>query len=112
MMYIFSVYVPQSHKERLKKALFEAGAGRIGNYSECCWESRGFGQFKAGQNASPYLGSIGKLKKTKEHKLEMAVDSAFLQEVYLALKKNHPYEEPAFHFLPVTEPGVNIAKAE
>jgi hypothetical protein len=42
----------------------------------------------------------------------MAVDSAFLQEVYLALKKNHPYEEPAFHFLPVTEPGVTIAKAE
>ncbi|MDO4223319.1 MAG: NGG1p interacting factor NIF3 [Acinetobacter sp.] len=91
-------YVPESHLERTKAAIFAAGAGGIGNYSQCAWQVKGQGQFQANDGANPFLGQIGQLECVDEWRVETIVPEQSAQAVHRALMQSHPYEEPAFEF--------------
>ncbi|VAW61285.1 hypothetical protein MNBD_GAMMA10-2433 [hydrothermal vent metagenome] len=95
-MYKLSVFVPESHLELLKTALFEVGAGRIGRYAHCSWQALGQSQFRPLENSRPYSGTIGQLCTTNEYKLEMVVANEQIKSAIAALKQAHPYEEPAY----------------
>ena len=90
------VYVPETHAEAVKQAMFEAGAGRIGNYDCCCFQTVGRGQFRPLDGSSPYLGSAGQVEHVTEWKLEMIFPEEKLGEDIAALRRAHPYETPAF----------------
>lgn len=89
-------YVPHSHLEVVKDALFNAGAGRIGNYDRCSWQTAGKGQFRALDGSNPSIGKIGKTEKIVEYKVEMVMHKKDLKKVLQHLKESHPYEEPAY----------------
>ena len=91
-----SVYVPESHLEAVKWAMFNAGAGHIGNYNECSWQTLGSGQFRPVSGSNPYIGSHGDLSVVPEYQLEMVCRTELLTQVIKALRQAHPYETPAY----------------
>ena len=95
------IYVPASHAECVKQSVFDAGAGKLGNYDCCCFESTGTGQFRPLPGSDPFCGSTGKVCKTPEVKLEMICTESVLKPVIAALLTVHPYETPAYHYYPV-----------
>ncbi len=98
-LYKIEFYVPETHLETVKSAMFEAGAGNIGDYDSCAWQSLGQGQFRPLQGSSAYLGEIDKLETVAEYKVEMICGEATLEAVIAALKQAHPYEEVAYFVL-------------
>lgn len=100
-MYKICFYVPHSHVELVKNALFAKGAGKIGHYSHCAWQTLGEGQFLAENESHPFLGEKGRLEKVQEYKVELICEKKYLQEVLEALKKTHPYELPAYDVIKI-----------
>lgn len=103
-MYKLGFYVPDSHLEVVKQALFAAGAGRIGNYDCCCWQTLGQGQFRALDGSKPFLGQQGTLATVAEYRVELVCEAALLQQVLAALRSAHPYEEPAYDVTSLIQP--------
>jgi hypothetical protein len=99
------VYVPASHLDTVKAALFAAGAGRIGDYGDCCWQVLGEGQFRPLEGSDPYLGRAGELESVAEYRVEMLCPDAVVEDVLAALKEAHPYEEPAWDLSVVRAAG-------
>ena len=95
-MYKLCFYVPESHLDAVKKAVFEAGAGRIGAYDSCCWQVLGDGQYRPLEGSAPYLGQHGQVQLVSEWKVEMVVADELIHDSVKALKRTHPYETPAF----------------
>ena len=91
-------YVPESHLEQVKDAVFAAGAGQIGDYSRCCWEVEGRGQFAPGGASDPFIGTRGQLEQVAEFRVEMVCAETLIEAVVAALLDAHPYEEPAYHY--------------
>jgi dinuclear metal center YbgI/SA1388 family protein len=89
-------FVPLEHLETVQEALFEAGAGQIGNYSECAFSLVGEGSFKANPGANPFVGSLGERHQAAETRLELILPSNLASAVVSALKRAHPYEEVAY----------------
>ena len=89
-------FCPENKAEEIRKALFTAGAGAIGNYDECSFNTSGTGTFRAGVNAHPYVGEIGKQHHEKEVKIECIFPSCSESKVLKALFMAHPYEEVAY----------------
>jgi dinuclear metal center YbgI/SA1388 family protein len=89
-------FVPHDHLEVVRNAIFAAGAGKIGNYSECSYSVGGQGTFKAETGADPFVGKVGTRHEEAEYKIEMVFPSYLQQSVIDALIKAHPYETPAF----------------
>ena len=102
-MYKVTFYVPETHLENVKKAMFSAGAGTIGNYEQCAWQVKGQGQFKSLSGSNPFLGEIDKLEYVDEYRVEMVVENSKIKWVIQALKESHPYETPAFDVLQLVE---------
>lgn len=100
-MYKLTVFIPDSHLEQVKSALFSAGAGKIGNYAECCWQVKGFGQFKPLTGSTPHTGEQEKLEKIEEWRVEMVVADKFINSVIASLKQAHPFETPAYDVIKV-----------
>jgi hypothetical protein len=98
-MYKLGFYVPESHLDQVKAALFTVGAGRIGNYDSCCWQTLGAGQFRPLEGSQPYLGTQGTVEQVAEYRVELVVAEAVIREAVAALRASHPYEEPAFDVL-------------
>ncbi len=96
MLYQLIVYVPATHTEELKNALFHAGAGHYENYDLCSWETSGMGQFRPLKGSNPSVGTHGIVEKVEEVKIEMVCKREKIKEVLDALKVAHPYEEPAY----------------
>jgi structural toxin protein (hemagglutinin/hemolysin) RtxA len=90
------VFIPLTHKEEVKAHLFSAGAGKQGAYDSCCFETYGYGQFRPLKNSKPYLGEMGKIEYVKEARVEFLCSPDKIKPIILALRKFHPYEEPAF----------------
>ena len=88
--------MPEEHVESVKRAVFSEGAGRIGNYDQCCWQSLGHGQFCPLEGANPFLGRVHQLESVAEYKVELVCDDAFIRLAVAALIEAHPYEEPAY----------------
>lgn len=89
-------FAPNKNAEEIRKAIFDAGAGTIGHYSECSFNSEGTGTFKAGKGTNPYVGKIGELHQEKETKIEIVYPFHLEQQVVKALVEAHPYEEVAY----------------
>ncbi|MBL0690775.1 MAG: Nif3-like dinuclear metal center hexameric protein [SAR324 cluster bacterium] len=89
-------FVPESHLEKVKSSLANAGAGQIGEYSECSFFHKGTGSFLSGAKANPFLGEAGKKTKIDEFKLEMIFANEKIKSIMIALKNSHPYQEPAY----------------
>lgn len=102
-MYKVCFFVPESASELVKMAMFQAGAGKIGNYDYCSFETIGSGQFRALAGANPTVGIVGELEKVRELKVEMVCEDAVIRDVVLALKKNHPYEIPAYDIIKLAD---------
>jgi len=95
------VFVPQGYEDRVRQAMSEAGAGRIGNYVECSFQTEGTGTFKPLPGAQPFSGEVGKLEKAQEFRLEMVVSGNKLSQVLEAMVSAHPYEEVAYDVYPL-----------
>jgi len=97
-MYRLDVYVPASHVDAVKAALFSEGAGSLGNYDSCCFSVDGAGQFRPLRGAQPYLGATGALEVVPEVKVEVIIPEVRLPAALKAMLKAHPYEMPAFQY--------------
>lgn len=95
-MYKLTFYVPATHLEEVKQSVFATGAGKIGNYDSCCWQTEGCGQFRALEGSQPFIGQRGEVEIVKEYKVELVCADSVITEAVAALKQAHPYEEPAF----------------
>ena len=95
-MYKLCFFVPESHRDSVKQAVFKAGAGRIGNYDSCCWQALGQGQYRPLAGSEPFLGQQGQVHQVAEWKVELVVADELIHDAVKALKTSHPYEMPAF----------------
>jgi len=95
-MFKLCFYVPESHLKIVKQAVFETGAGKIGDYDHCCWQALGQGQFRPLPGSQPFLGQEGEVETVKEYKVELVCENGLIKDAVAALIKAHPYEEPAY----------------
>jgi len=95
-------FVPVDKADQVRNAIFAAGGGYFGNYSECSFNAGGTGTFKAGKGADPYVGEIGKQHQEKEIKIEVIFPFYMENKIVAALKESHPYEEVAYDLLNLT----------
>ena len=98
-------FVPTEHAETVKTAVFRAGAGRLGAYDHCSWETPGTGQFRPLAGSRPFIGAAGRVERVAELKVEMVCAAACLPQVLAALRASHPYETPAFEYWPINLPS-------
>jgi len=97
--YQITFYVPEKYCETVKQAMFDEGAGKLGNYEECAWQTLGQGQFKPLEGSNPYMGNKDKLEKVEEYKVDIFCEKDKLEAAIEALKNSHPYETPSFSVL-------------
>lgn len=94
--YQFAFYVPESHLNEVKEALFAIGVGVQGNYDKACWQCLGQGQFRPSETANPTIGNQGALCYVPEYKVEMLCKAVLIEQAIKQLQASHPYEEPAY----------------
>ena len=95
-MYKLCFFVPPSHVDVVKSAVFAAGGGRIGDYDHCAWQVLGLGQFRPLDGSQPFIGEAGQVEQVEEWKVELVVADELIRTVVQALKQSHPYETPAY----------------
>ena len=100
-MYLVSFYVPYSHLETVKSAMFKKGAGKLGNYDCCSWHTKGVGQFRPLPGSTPFTGNKGKIHLEEEYKVDLICNNDIIVEVLSELVRVHPYEEPAYHAMEI-----------
>ncbi len=94
--YKIVVFVPKPNADEVKHAMAAAGAGTLGNYTDCSFEVTGKGVFKPSEAAQPFTGKAGILREVREARIEMICPKSRLASVIATMKKAHPYEEPAY----------------
>ena len=99
--YKLVVFVPPEALDPVRDAVFAAGAGRIGNYERCSWYTEGTGTFFGGESTSPTIGEAGREERVAELRLETVLPAERLEDVVAALRRAHPYEEPAYDVYPL-----------
>ena len=95
------VFVPTESAEAVRNAMFNAGAGCIGNYSQCSYNLQGQGSFKAEEGCNPFVGTIGETHFESETRIETIAPKHLVSKVVSAMLSVHPYEEPAFDIYPL-----------
>ncbi len=101
-------FCPESKAEFLRAALFEAGAGKIGNYDECSFNTNGMGTFRPNEGANPYVGEVGKQNQEKETKIEVMYPAYLEGKLLKALFLTHPYEEVAYDLIAITNANQEV----
>jgi hypothetical protein len=96
-------FVPEDALDATRAAVFGAGAGRIGDYERCSWYAAGTGTFFGGEGTSPALGERGRDERVDELRVETVVPAERVAEVVAALRRAHPYEEPAYDVYPLLD---------
>src|SRR5690625_85387 len=104
-LYKLVVFVPTNYVDDVRNALSEAGAGHIGNYSHCTFQTEGQGTFKPLEGTKPFIGEQGTLEFVDEYKLETIVPEKVLATVLQAMEDSHPYEEVAYDLYPLAQGG-------
>ena len=99
----WGVHVPPADVDTVKKALFDAGAGEIGNYRDCAFDIEGTGQFTPVEGADPTDGEIGQTYRAAEVRVEFVAPARLRRPLIDALRAAHPYEEPAFDILEMAD---------
>lgn len=94
---------PSSHADQVRKAMGDAGAGVIGNYSHCTFSTKGFGRYKPLEGAKPAIGEVGKFEEVEEERIETVCEKEKVKRVIEAIKKVHPYEELALDIYPLID---------
>jgi len=94
-----TAYVPLAHTEKLRSALFDAGAGNIGNYDQCSFNFKGVGTYRANEKANPFLGKKGELHQENENCLSVIFERHLESQILKALWASHPYEEVAYEIV-------------
>ena len=97
------VFVPREALDPVREAVFAAGAGRIGDYERCSWYTEGTGTFLGGESTEPSVGQPGREERVAELRLETVYPADREAEVVAALRRAHPYEEPAFDLYPLAK---------
>lgn len=100
------VMVPKENLDNVRTAMCNAGAGVIGNYTFCSTSTKSVGTFIPNDNANPYIGEQNKLEYVEEEKLEVICDIEKVKVVVEALRKTHPYEEPAIDIVPLLDESI------
>jgi dinuclear metal center YbgI/SA1388 family protein len=98
------IYVPRENAEAVRAAVFDAGAGHIGDYSHCSWSVSGIGQFLPHDGARPAVGSVGTVERVDEDRFEVVAPACARAAVLAAMHAAHPYEEPAFDIFALVPP--------
>lgn len=98
MLYNIVVYVPETHAEAVKEAMFQAGGGKYQRYDSCSWQVAGTGQFRPLPGSTPFIGSKDTVEKVPEYRVEMVCTEEVLDAVLDAMIAAHPYEEVAHHY--------------
>ena len=96
-------FVPAEALEATRDAVFEAGAGRIGDYQRCSWYTAGTGTFLGGESTDPAVGESGREEHVPELRVETVVPGDAIDDVVAALRAAHPYQEPAFDVYPLLD---------
>jgi hypothetical protein len=96
-------FVPREALAATRDAVFAAGAGRIGDYERCSWYAAGTGTFFGGEGTDPSVGQPGREERVAELRVETVVPAELVSEVVAALRKAHPYEEPAYDVYPLMD---------
>ena len=96
-------FVPADALDATRDAVFEAGAGRIGDYSRCSWYTAGTGTFLGADSTSPTIGKSGNEEHVAELRVETVVPEGRVRDVVVALRLAHPYEEPAYEVYPLLD---------
>ncbi|MDR0268967.1 Nif3-like dinuclear metal center hexameric protein [Paenibacillus sp.] len=104
-LYKLVVFVPKTHADQVREAVLGTGAGAIGNYSGCSFNIEGTGTFLPEEGANPFMGSIGKMEKADEVRIETIVPQGIRSHVIQAMLKAHPYEEVAYDIYPLDLKG-------
>ena len=107
-LYKLIVYVPGGYEEDVRSAICDAGAGWIGNYSHCTFQTFGTGTYKPLEGTHPFIGHPGELEKVKEVRLETIIPASRLSKVVKAMFKVHPYEEVAYDLYPLANEGTEL----
>lgn len=94
-------YVPVKDSEKVKEAIFSIGAGTIGNYSHCSWETTGQGQFKPLVGSNPTIGKQNEVEFVEEKRVEILCTKNNIRQAVSAMKEAHPYEEPAYEVVSI-----------
>ena len=94
-------FVPEGHAAVVREAIFNAGAGKIGNYDYCSYNLTGEGTFRGSENTNPFVGEKGKIHFEKEIRIETIVPKVLARKVVIAMLKAHPYEEVAYDLYPL-----------
>ncbi len=94
-------FVPKDQAEKVRMAIFEAGAGKIGEYDQCSYNVEGHGTFRGSENTNPFVGEQGKLHVEEETRIETIFPGIYQAKVINALLKVHPYEEVAYDVYPL-----------
>lgn len=97
------VTIPKENTADVREAICEAGAGIIGNYTNCSTSTSCLGTCRPNDEANPYIGTQGKLEYIEEDKLEVVCDVTKVKEVLKRLREVHPYEEPAIDIIPLLD---------
>lgn len=97
------VFVPKTHTDIVRKALGDAGAGKIGNYSHCSYSVDGKGRFLPLEGAKPTIGNVGKYEEVIEERIECICERTMAKRVLEEMRKVHPYEEVAFDIYPLID---------
>lgn len=105
---MISFYCPTEACDRVLEAVHAAGAGEIGDYDYCSFQSDGTGSFRANENANPHVGEKGKIHQEPERKLEVVCPVHLMNKVVSAMKKAHPYEEVAYYCHQLHNSNTNI----
>lgn len=103
LMYKIIVFVPESHLEELKTALFKCGAGKNGNYDQCSWQVKGKGQFRGLEGSEPYIGDKFEKMVIDEYKLEMACKTSVVKAAISVIEKVHPYGTPVYEIYKIVK---------
>src|SRR4030042_2990 len=101
-------YIPENHLDKVREAIFSAGAGVIGDYDQCSFTTQGTGSFRGGEGSNPFVGEKGKMHFEKEIRFETVMFSHIRERVIKALLENHPYEEVAYDIYPLENENIEI----
>jgi dinuclear metal center YbgI/SA1388 family protein len=101
-------FAPLDKAEEVRNAIFKAGGGQIGNYSECSFNAEGIGTFKGGEGTNPYAGEAGKQHREKEIRIEVIFPGWLENDIVVAMKAAHPYEEVAFDIVNLSNRHLGI----
>jgi hypothetical protein len=96
-------FVPEEALDATRSAVFDAGAGRIGDYERCSWYTAGTGTFFGGDSTAPAVGESGREERVAEYRVETVVPEGHIRDAVVALRLAHPYEEPAYEVYPLLD---------